>query len=1373
MSLRRKAMVIFLLALVLLAVSLNFIHQNLITRRFNELEVNQMREAVMRADTAIRQSLHKLAVTVQDWAPWDDTYTFLKGENERYPAENLISETFANLELNLVMMTDASGKPIYAWFFNLQERKFEPVPPNVLDQVLAVDWLVATNDSQRPENGIVMTDLGPMLVASHPVLKSDYTGPPAGSLIMGRLINIAFVSQLSVSTRLNMAVLPLDATGNGLDADLRSDLARSDLPVVKALSDREVAGFRLIKDIKGRPVAILVVREPRSIYEFGLRTASASFWLLTTIGALFTLLSWFLLERTILFRWRRLDREVQDIGRSMDSNRRVFESGSDEIGRLASSINNMLGNLQTANERRREMEDRFSRAFENAAVGMALVDPSGRFTATNPFLQELLGYSDEELSGRRFSEITHPQDHTIGLQAVKDMMAGNQDYALFEKRYLHKTGRVVWGMVSMALIRDEERRPLYFVSLFQDISQQKQAEQERREYSKQLRMITDNLPVLIAFVDSDQRYRFVNREYEKWFGLSPDDVVGMSVREIVGETGYAAVREGIETVLSGRPVSYEGDMPVPGGGQRCFFSRNIPHVNDDGVVDGYFVLAEDITERKMAEEVLSRTREQYELLAKNTADLVALCNSAAEFTFVSPSYETQLGYRSDELLGRPITELVHPDDLPVILDIIAERYRNPDPEPVTIEYRLRHKDGQYLWFETRGQILFDDLGQPSGAMFNTRNVTERKRAEQALRESEALFSSFMYHLPAEAFIKDAQGRYIFASEGYRTILGFDPQDRIGKTDFELFSPDVASFLIENDNIVRQTGRSLEQLEPIADSTGREHAQLTVKFPISHPSGSGVVAGIAMDITDRVRAEEELRDSEEKYRTILQSTVHSITITEVETGRFHEVNDGFVNFTGYSREETLGKTPTELNLFVNPKDRDKLIDTLKRYGHVTGAAVQYQSKAGVIMDSIFSAKPLRYAGLDCLVAVVQDVTSLREAEREQARLLSQLQQAQKMEAVGTLAGGIAHDFNNILQAITGYLELLRRQRGQNSTARKYINEIDAVSRRAADLVRQLLTFSRKVDPTLKPVSLNDTVRQTVSLLERTIPRMININTLLDDNLDLILADSNQIEQVLMNLATNARDAMPLGGTLLIETSNFQVDGDARRNNPALVADEYVVMRVSDTGEGMDEETLKNIFTPFFTTKGVGQGTGLGLAMVYGIVQAHDGYIRCDSEPGHGTSFSIFLPVFKGYVQDASEDGQDFESDFRGTETVLLVDDEPGIIEVAGEMLRQYGYNVISAGSGEEALAKLRSAPSALDVVILDLSMPGMGGVKCLEEMARIRPDLKAIVASGYSRDSQAERLQELGVADYLQKPYKLTEMMTTLRHVIDNGDAGSA
>ena len=920
-------------------------------------------------------------------------------------------------------------------------------------------------------------------------------------------------------------------------------------------------------------------------------------------------------------------------------------------------------------------------------------------------------------------------------------------------------------MVSVALIRDENSNPLYFVSLMQDITQRKAAELEKLENQKQLQTIADNIPALIAYVDADQRYRFVNKQHEAWLGLTREELIGLRVNEVLNKAGYEAIRLKLETALSGQATFFEGLIHTQDG-PRLFHARYIPHFNDQGTVAGCYVFSEDITERTEFEADLAKSREQYELLAKNTADLVALSNVQAEFTYVSPSYYNQLGYSEEELLGHLITELVHPDDLPEILTIIAQRYETLDSSPVTIEYRMRHQDGRYLWFETKGRIIFDDQNQPCGAMYNTRNITERRLAEQALKESEALFSEFMKHLPALAFMKDPQGRYIFANEAFRQILGMDPEKRIGKSDDELYPEEIARNLRKNDLQVLETGRSLEALEATTDPLGGEHVHLSVKFPIQKGDGSWLVAGVALDVTDQVKAEKELRDSEAKYRTIMESTAHSITISDVETGEFYEVNAGFAALSGYTREEAIGQSVFSLNLLAEPRERDEFIGTLQREGEVIGIAVHYRNKSGVIIDTILSAKPILYNERNCLVAVVQDVTALRKAEQAQVELRNQLQRAQKMEAVGTLAGGIAHDFNNILQAISGYLEIMRLTETSHPKFHTYMSEIEALTKRAARLIRQLLTFSRKVEPELRPTDLNDVVLNTVAILEHTIPRMIAITTRLDPDLSLVEADQNQLEQVLVNLATNARDAMPDGGELLIETAEMVMDEERMREHPMLGAERYVLLKVSDTGTGISEDILKDIFTPFFTTKALGQGTGLGLAMVYGIVREHGGQIMCDSHPGRGTVFSIYLPVFAGDNSKVPMNDDSLPMDWGGHENILLVDDEPGILTVTADALRGIGYLVKIARSGEEALEMFQENPEAIDLVVLDLGMPGMGGLRCLQELIRLRPDLSVLVASGYSREAQPGELLEYGAAGYIAKPYRFAELFKIIRDTLD-------
>ncbi|MBW1711681.1 MAG: response regulator, partial [Deltaproteobacteria bacterium] len=389
---------------------------------------------------------------------------------------------------------------------------------------------------------------------------------------------------------------------------------------------------------------------------------------------------------------------------------------------------------------------------------------------------------------------------------------------------------------------------------------------------------------------------------------------------------------------------------------------------------------------------------------------------------------------------------------------------------------------------------------------------------------------------------------------------------------------------------------------------------------------------------------------------------------------------------------------------------------------------------------------------------------KRAEEETARLEAQLRQAQKMEAVGTLASGIAHDFNNVLQAISGYVQLVQAQ-GEWDRPGRYISEMERSIQRAADLVQRLLTFSRKVEPALRPLDLNQEIVQWVKMLERAILKMISIELHLADDLKAINADPIQIEQVLMNLAVNAADAMPEGGRLVIETENVILDKEYCHRHMGAKPGQYVLMTVSDTGHGMAKEILEHIFEPFYTTKETGKGTGLGLAMVYGIVKNHAGYTMCHSELGQGTSFKVYLPAVES--PDLISAVETTAAPVGGTETVLVVDDEKSVRTIAVQMLEMHGYKVLTASSGEDAVEIYGRQGAEIDLVVLDLGMPGMGGYACLKELLRIDPKAKVLVASGYSAHVQTRETLQSGAKGFIGKPYRFNQMLQKIRQVLDS------
>ncbi|MBW1980685.1 MAG: response regulator [Deltaproteobacteria bacterium] len=401
----------------------------------------------------------------------------------------------------------------------------------------------------------------------------------------------------------------------------------------------------------------------------------------------------------------------------------------------------------------------------------------------------------------------------------------------------------------------------------------------------------------------------------------------------------------------------------------------------------------------------------------------------------------------------------------------------------------------------------------------------------------------------------------------------------------------------------------------------------------------------------------------------------------------------------------------------------------------------------------------------VIDYIKDITERKHAQEERLQLEAQLCQAQKMEALGTLTGGIAHDFNNVLQGIQGYAELLLLGRADEENCMRQLREILSIAERGKQMTGQLLSFSRKLDSKLQPVELNPLVEKTEDLLRLAMPRMINIELELGPDLPTVLADATQIEQVLVNLANNARDSMPKGGILTISTANVSISEEKCRLRQEIKPGEYVELTITDTGHGMSAEMLEQIFQPFYTTKQNGAGAGLGLAMVKRIVANHSGHITVESSPGHGTTFKILLPVSQ--VRRTTPAEEQAAVCQAGSEKILLIEDEEAIRNSVKQMLEMFGYTVVCSAKGEWALELYAKEEAGIEVIILDLIMPGMGGKECLKELLKINPQARVLVASGYASSAVQQELLELGAKGFIRKPYKIEQVLTAVREILKN------
>jgi PAS domain S-box-containing protein len=488
------------------------------------------------------------------------------------------------------------------------------------------------------------------------------------------------------------------------------------------------------------------------------------------------------------------------------------------------------------------------------------------------------------------------------------------------------------------------------------------------------------------------------------------------------------------------------------------------------------------------------------------------------------------------------------------------------------------------------------------------------------------------------------------------------------------------------------------------------------------------------------------------------------VSQAEDGRCVDVNSAFTRLTGWTRNEAVGKVAVDLDIWHNPEEREKLTAGIAQHGKIENLEAKFRLKDGNLITALISAVLIKLKDKPHILTITRDISELKSAQEEREKLKTQLIQAQKMEAIGTLAGGIAHDFNNILGAIIGYAEMALYDTQKDTMEHYNIDQVLRAGHRAKDLVKQILAFSRKSEQDKTVISSTPITKEVLKLLRASLPTTIEIKQNIEPNLDPIFADPTQIHQVIMNLCTNSAHAMEdTGGILQVSLSNFELTARRASQYPELNPGPYVKLSISDTGHGMDAATLNRIFDPYFTTKEQDKGTGMGLAVVHGIVKGHGGGIRVESSPGKGTCFDILFPIMGKQIISETEELKTLPT---GNERILFIDDEDFLIDLGKNMLKKLGYRVEARSQPVKALEVFRAAPLKFDLVISDMTMPAMTGDTLATELMKIRPDIPVIICTGYSERIDDQRAQELGIKGLMMKPFTIRSLAKTVRNALD-------
>jgi PAS domain S-box-containing protein len=871
---------------------------------------------------------------------------------------------------------------------------------------------------------------------------------------------------------------------------------------------------------------------------------------------------------------------------------------------------------------------------------------------------------------------------------------------------------------------------------------------ERKGENSQVRnllmdTLEKNIPAKIYFKDLQGRFIYLSRSYSTMFE-DPSKALGKTDFDLfTAEHAQAAFEDEQQIIRTGEPIVNKVEKETwPDRSDTWVLTTKMPLRDEQGTIVGTFGISSDITKLRLTEEALGRSEERYRVLFNNITDAVFVHGITSDglpgtFTEVNDIACKRLGYIREELLRMSPFDLDAPEGAwkeiaqEMMARLKAEKHAARDGIYVS-------KTGLKIPVEIRSR-LFGIAGEQT-ILTIVRDMSDRKQLEENLLREKSLLLTLINNLPDYISIKDTESRVLITNIANARVMGLEtPQEATGKTDLDFYPLSEASRYLADEKTLMQTGMPLiNKEEESSDREGRKRWTLTTKVPLRDAQGrvTGVVCA-GRDITERKQAEERIHDlarlSEENPNPVMRVSP-----------------DGSILYQNQSSRSLLSSKVWVQGGWMPSEHMPELLQAW-----ATGENRQVEiSVDGNVIDLTITPVPSRgYINL-----YGRDIS-------EEKSLGAKFLQAQKMEAVGRLAGGIAHDFNNLLTVIGGYCELAQNELPESSIVRPEINEIAKATKHAANLTAKLLAFSRKQVLIPRVINPSALVQAAGNIISRLVGEDIEVITLLPPEAGDIKADPGQIEQVLLNLVVNARDAMPEGGKLTIETSNRTLDHEYALEHPGVRAGEYVQIAVSDTGHGMGKEVLSHLFEPFFTTKEQGKGTGLGLSTVYGIVKQSAGHITCYSELGKGTTFTLYFPRTlepRGGIATSIAG----TAAFRGSETILLVEDEEIVRRYTQTVLENNGYTVLGASGGSEALAATELQNCGVALLVSDVVMPQMGGKELAQKLLRICPNMKVLFVSGYT----GEAIVQQGVLDsginFIQKPFGSVEFLKKIREILD-------
>ena len=999
--------------------------------------------------------------------------------------------------------------------------------------------------------------------------------------------------------------------------------------------------------------------------------------------------------------------------------------------------------LQAEVERMRAEKTAYRAMFESPDVLVSAYDRGGVCLVMNEAAAALFGGKPEDFIGKQVHTL-HGAAGEAYLRRAQDVIETGE-VARFDEHVAFPQGER-WLLTAVFPLSDAAGNRYAAQVVAQDITSRIEAEEALRRSEEKYRLLAEYASDVVWAMDLDLSFTYVSPSVERVFGYTQEQAVSNRLEEIMPPESISLLLNHFQglyakTPEDATPETLEFEQYRADGSRIWTQVMITPIYGHDGQLSHIQGLTRDITKSKRVEENLRASERRYRTYINHCPAAIFVADGHGHYVDVNQAACRMLGYTRGELLSMSVTDVNLPDS-----EGRLDRFQElKERGYYRYERVLQRKDGSQVPVDLEAVSLGD--GQ---YMAFCSDISERKQVEMALRENEERFQKMLNVVPDMISIHDPGMNIVYSN--WRGFAAVPEEKRVLNTK------------------CYATYRGLDHICPDCRAgqvlTTREPFQEEIELPDGTwvdlrvipllDSGGGVELFMewVRDVTVRKRTEAE----RERLSLAIEQAAEIVVITGRD-GTIQYVNPAFERITGYSREEAIGQTPRILKSGEHDAAFYAALWSTLAAGQVWQGRFINRRKDGALYSEESTISPIFDAQgkVTNYVGVKRDIT--RELDLEQ-----QYRHAQKMEAIGQLTGGVAHDFNNLLQVINGGTEMALGDLPGGHPAAEILAQVGEAGGRAARLVSQLLAFSRRQIIHPEVLDLNTVVAELLKMLRRVIGEHIHLEWLPGRHLGAVHADRTMMEQVLMNLCVNARDAMPGGGSLTLESQNVRFDSDYCASHAWAEPGRYVLLSVTDTGVGMDEETLEHVFEPFFTTKEEGRGTGLGLATVYGIVRQHDGMVIAYSEPGHGTTFKVYLPICES---DADAVGTLIEGPaVGGSETILLAEDDAMVRDLAVRFLENAGYTVLVAEDGRQAMTLFQEHAGQVDMALLDVVMPAMGGREACEKMRAVQPDLPVLFCSGYSENAIHSNFVLKEGLVLLQKPYARAELLRAVRAVLD-------